>query len=134
MPARCVAAACSNTHRDGVSLFKFPKDPFLREKWAKQVQRTRAKWNPTENSVLCSKHFEEDCFEPGTDIAAQFGIKLTRKLKPEAVPSIFTRKRPAATNSSDVENAGGVSTTCKRKRGALEKKERSRVSSNCTTL
>ena len=130
MPTRCVAAACSNTHRDGVSLFTLSRDRCLREKWVKQVHRTRAQWNPTENSVLCSKHFEEDCFEPGTDIAAQFGIKLTRKLKPEAVPSIFVRKRPTATNSLTVETDGGFSTTRKRRRGALEKKERSRVSSN----
>ena len=98
------------------------------------MQRTRAKWNPTENSVFCSKHFEEDCFEPGTDSAAQFGIKFARKLKPEAVPSIFTRKRPAAPNPSAVENGGGVSTTCKHKRGALEKKKNPGLVYNCTTL
>ena len=74
MPTRCVAAACSNTHRDGVSLFRFPRDPCVREKWTKQVQRTRAQWKPTKNSVLCNQHFEEDCFEPGTDIARQFEI------------------------------------------------------------
>ena len=26
MPTRCVAAACSNTHRDGVSLFTLSRD------------------------------------------------------------------------------------------------------------
>ena len=134
MPTRCVAAACSNTHHDCVSLFRFPSDPFLREKWAKQVQCTRAQGNPTANSVLCSKHFEEDCFEPGTDIAVQFGIKLTRKLKPETVPSIFGRKRPTATNSLTVETDGVFSTTRKRKRGALEKKKDPGLVQNCPTL
>ena len=52
-------------HCDSVSLFRFPRYPCLREKWVKHVQRTQVHWNPTDNSVLCSKHFEEDCFEPG---------------------------------------------------------------------
>ena len=39
MVNRCVTAGCSNTHRDGVSLFKFPSDPKLREKWTKQVKK-----------------------------------------------------------------------------------------------
>ena len=53
------------------------------------------------NSVLCNKHFEENCFEPGTNIAAQFrfNIKLTRKVKPDAVSSILYRKRSATTDS-----------------------------------
>ena len=76
MPTRYVAAACSNTHHDGVSLFMLSRDRCLREKWAKQVHRTRAQWNPTENSVLCSKHFKEDCFEPGTDVRAGCEIQM----------------------------------------------------------
>ena len=59
MVKSCVAANCSNTYRDGVSLFKFPKDPALRQKWIKNVQRTRAKWSgPSEHSVSCSQHFD----------------------------------------------------------------------------
>lgn len=43
------------------------------------------------NSALCSKNFEKDHFEHGTNITAQLGIKLTRKLKLETVPFIFMR-------------------------------------------
>ena len=31
-----------------------------------------------ENSVLCSEHFEENCFELRTDIAAQFRFGMKR--------------------------------------------------------
>ena len=48
----CVAAGCSNTYTDTVSLFKFPKDPVLGQKWVKNVQRTRVQWSgPSEYSV-----------------------------------------------------------------------------------
>ena len=33
MVVKCVAAGCSRTHSDGVSLFKFPKDPARRQEW-----------------------------------------------------------------------------------------------------
>ena len=36
----CTAAGCSNIRSDGVSLFKFPSDPILREKWTREVRRT----------------------------------------------------------------------------------------------
>ena len=63
------------------------------------------------NSVLCSEHFEENCFEPGTDIATQFrfGIKLTRKLKPDAVSSIFFRGKYGLLEDSSVYNEALVS-------------------------
>ena len=37
MPKRCVAFGCSNTNKDGVSLFSFPKDPVLSKKCTEQV-------------------------------------------------------------------------------------------------
>lgn len=91
MVNRCVAAGCSNTPSERVSLYKFPSDPRIREKWVKQVKRTRAKWNATKHSVLCSDHFTEDCFEVDSTIAATFGLSKKRRLKPDAVPSIFHR-------------------------------------------
>ncbi len=69
--------SCSLTYKYGVSLLHFPKDPALREKWADQVRRTRDKWEPiiyTDNSVLCSKDFEDDCFELDTKLAKAMGL------------------------------------------------------------
>ena len=166
MVNRCVAVGCSNTPSDRVSLFKFPRDPAVRKQWEKQVQRTRAQWKATEHSCLCSEHFAAEDFERDTAIAATFGIKKKRRLKPSAVPTIFSRQQTTtvasypgptpsfrsryavkarepgnatprkrirtATNSAipEIEAAG----TTKRKRGAVEKRERMRVCSLGTRL
>ena len=90
MVKRCVAAGCSNTYSDNVSLFKFPKDPVLRQKWVKNVQRTRAQWSgPSEHSVLCSEHFDSSCFEPDSELASQMGMQKRKRLKDDAVPTLF---------------------------------------------
>ena len=68
-----------NTHSHNVSMHKFPKDPELRLKWEKQVQRTRDKWSATENSVLCSNHFEADCYEVDSMLAEQMGMKKRKR-------------------------------------------------------
>ena len=147
MVKRCVAAGCSNTYSDGVSLFLFLKDHARRLQWTKQVQRTRAEWKgPSEHSVLCSDHFDEDSFEPDTAIASSLGIdKLRRRLKADAVPTVFKRTKAShgldrATNASKrlaCEGPGGSSFTYpdgsqsrKVRRGAYEKRERARVRLN----
>ena len=89
MVKRCIAAGCSNTYRENVSLFCFPQDSALKERWTKQVRRTRAGWSgPTANSYLCSDHFSEDCFERDTLMAAKLGIQKRKKLKTDAVPTM----------------------------------------------
>ena len=111
MVKSCVAANCSNKKSPTVSLFNFPKDPELRQKWIKNVQRTRAEWKgPTPNSVLCSEHFESSCFEPCYDLAAKVGIQM-RKLKPDAVPTIFKRlvmQLPSQSYGSDDTGPSGL--------------------------
>ena len=143
MVKRCVAAGCSNTYSDNVSLFKFPKDPILRQKWVKNVQRTRAQWSgPSEHSVLCSQHFDNSCFEPDSELASQMGIQKRRRLKDGAVPTLFEKpvapvpesllseavpsslSRKRASSSSSLADAG----SSKKKRAVYEKRERSRVS------
>ena len=92
MVKRCVAAACSKTYADNVSLFKFPRDHVLKRQWTKPVQRTRAKWSgPSGHSVLCSHHFTPECFEIDSVLAPSMGLEKRRKLKPDGVPSIFKR-------------------------------------------
>ena len=46
----CVAAGCSNTPSDRVSLLKLPNDDILRRIWEKQVQQTVAQWKSTKHS------------------------------------------------------------------------------------
>ena len=103
MVNRCVAAGCSNTPSDRVSLFKFPSDGVLRRKWEKQVQQTRAQWKATEHSFLCSDHFTEDCFEVDSALASQFEMKKRRRLKPGAVPTIFHRPSTAPVCTNEAE-------------------------------
>ena len=50
MVNRCVAAGCSNTPSDCVSLLKLSSDGIVRCIWEKQVQRTVAQWKATEHS------------------------------------------------------------------------------------
>lgn len=136
MVNRCVATGCSNTPSDHVSMFKFPKDRVLRAQWEKQVQRTRAQWKATENSFLCSDHFTEDSFEVDSALASSFGIKKRRQLKPGAVPSIFKRlavepgveaQRRSPCKRAAVSTADASASTYKRRRSAVEKRERQAV-------
>ena len=41
----CVAAGCKSTSNDGISFFKFPSNPSLRQQWTRQVERTRDRWS-----------------------------------------------------------------------------------------
>lgn len=120
---RCVAAGCSLTYKHGVSLFHFPKDPALKKKWIDQVRRTRDKWEPTDNSVLCSKHFEDDCFELDSKFAKAMGLKRKVRLRPNASPTLFEKPASLKRKSSASEMSAP-----KRRKGAFEKRERSRVS------
>ena len=63
MPRRCVAAGCDTVSGMGYSLHSFPKDETTRRKWRSAVKRQRVNWDgPSSSSLLCSKHFMEDCF------------------------------------------------------------------------
>lgn len=92
MPYHCVAYGCGKTAEDGVTMFKFPKDIGEFSKWEKQVQRTRSQWFASSTSHLCSDHFGREYFEskqPSTLKA--LGAMGTLKLRPGAVPTVFTR-------------------------------------------
>ena len=97
MPKRCVAANCSNTIADGVSLFRFPRDAARRRQWVLQVKRTRARWDfpavYNASCVLFSDHFEADCFDPSSSVKLSVGYDLKHKrvLLDTAVPTIFVR-------------------------------------------
>ena len=125
MVYKCAAAGCFNTSSSSTTLFKFPKDPKLRQEWEKQVLRTRCQWKANDHSHLCSQHLTADCFEAESTLAGQFGIKRRRRLKPVTIPTIFSRcsasavagrKRPLLTEE-----------TAPPKRSAVEKRQRQQV-------
>lgn len=118
MPTRCIVAGCSNTTKEDVSLHKFPKDVTLRKIWTSKVKLTRGNWKgPTDTSVICSAHFETSDFEEG--LWAQFGLKIQRRLKPDAIP------RNIRCNNDEAKNTNQR----KQHRPAAEKRKRMRVRS-----
>ncbi|XP_042254249.1 lethal(3)malignant brain tumor-like protein 2 isoform X1 [Thunnus maccoyii] len=97
MPYHCVAYGCGKTAEDGVTLFRFPKDPEEFHKWEKQVQRTRSQWLATPNSHLCSEHFGKEYFEPKPPTG-------TLKLRPGAAPTVFVRPHCSSCNGDGCTN------------------------------
>ena len=96
IPSRCVAAGCSNTTKDGVSLHRFLSDPKYRRIWTTEVKLTRAKWSRlmTEHSFLCSVHFESDMLWERA-FHSQFGMAYKAMLLPDAIPTIFPLSKKA---------------------------------------
>uniref|UniRef100_A0A3B1IU18 L3MBTL histone methyl-lysine binding protein 2 n=1 Tax=Astyanax mexicanus TaxID=7994 RepID=A0A3B1IU18_ASTMX len=111
MPNCCAAYGCGKTHKDNVTMFRFPKDPVSFRKWEKQVQKTRSKWYAKGFSFLCSEHFSKDCFEPRSNAVAKAMGFRGLKLNEGAVPTIFIR-RPC----SNCHGKGCVSCSPKKKK------------------
>ena len=75
-------------------------------------------------------------------LAAQFGMKKRRRLKPDAVPTIFPKPSTSGAHASEAKKSSfsrrkrtavsgeGSDTTSKRRSGAAEKRERKEVSCN----
>jgi len=82
MPRHCVAAGCDTISRKGYSFHKFPKDAVKWHNWD----------GPLSDSQLCSKHFQEDCFiTEEVRFHEEIGIPTVKCLKPDTIPTIFTR-------------------------------------------
>ena len=93
MAKNCNSGRAKEPPDTRVVLYRFPKSPRISNRWIKGLRLS--KWTPKPSSVLCSLHFEEDCFMPGT-----FNDPLQRpKLNPKAVPTIFDHgKKKTAEN------------------------------------
>ena len=84
MPARCVKNACSNTNlQEGIGLHTIPfygddhpKANNRRTKSDDSIAK-RASWQPSKNSMICSKHFKPDNFARHLDVQEENGILLT---------------------------------------------------------
>ena len=81
MPKRCVVYGCSNVAdtSKGIFMYQIPfwgdNSPVAvkrRKRWTSFVQRRRDKWSPTISSVVCSKHFTEDCFEYSSESVEKY--------------------------------------------------------------
>uniref|UniRef100_A0A3P9JE79 THAP-type domain-containing protein n=1 Tax=Oryzias latipes TaxID=8090 RepID=A0A3P9JE79_ORYLA len=112
MPSRCVAAECSNTSSESVSVYKFPKQETLLKQWTKQVQRTRANWVPTASSTLCSEHFEADYMG--------MHVRYKKVLKPNAIPTIF-KGSLVGTSETETPSTSTGSSQYKKRKSVTEK-------------
>ena len=66
MVNKCVAFGCKTGYDSHINMstFRYPHTkPALMEKWIKFVNRSD--WIPTNNSVLCVKHFKEEFISKG---------------------------------------------------------------------
>ena len=54
------------------------------------------------HSVLCNGHFPATSLKVNSDIVATFGISKQKRLKPDAVPTIFHRVEPTAESTENV--------------------------------
>ena len=93
MPRRCIVAGCDSVGGKDCSLHEFPKNEAIRKKWIKAVKEQRSNWDgPSPYSLLCSLHFTDDCFIPkGVRFRDELGMPTAKRLKPDAVPTIFAR-------------------------------------------
>ena len=93
----CVAKNCYSGHSKGkksdsgaisrVVLFRFPEKARIENRWIRALHKY--KWSPKSHSVLCSLHFDEDSFLPGS-----LNDPLQRpKLKLNAVPTVFDHNK-----------------------------------------
>lgn len=90
----CFAVNCTNdsSKTKGKSYHRFPAAKSLKQQWLTKISRKDA--NPTKESVVCSDHFTPDSYERNLQ-AELLGYKPKPKLKPDAVPTLFSHSRPA---------------------------------------
>ncbi|KAM7139160.1 THAP domain-containing protein 3 isoform 5-T8 [Macrochelys suwanniensis] len=87
MPKSCAALRCSNRYssrrRQQLTFHRFPfSRPELLARWVGNIGR--GDFQPSSHTVLCSQHFQPDCF-------SAFGNRTN--LKPNAVPTLFAFPR-----------------------------------------
>lgn len=89
MPTSCCVPGCTSNYGSSgnISCFKFPKDEELKKKWIKQVHRDS--WQPTQRSVVCIKHFDE-----------QFLNKEDKYVKPDGTFTVIPRKKITLKNEA----------------------------------
>jgi hypothetical protein len=81
MPKYC-CLRCKNEKSDAVRFFRFPTDAVRRQLWVQRCLTCRPDFEPSNNSRLCSRHFDSAQYESHRADGAQ-------KLRPDAVPMLF---------------------------------------------
>ena len=86
----CCVPGCINhsSKTSNISYHRIPNDKGLQKAWLARIRRENLP--PLQNCYVCSEHFTDDCFE--TDLKAQLmpELRVKRRLKRDAIPSVFS--------------------------------------------
>jgi len=84
------------------SYHRIPREKSLQKSWIARVKRDNMP--PLENTYVCSEHFTEDCFDSLKESLLP-NEKLKRRLKLDAVPSVFPHSNPKRPRQSSEKRA-----------------------------
>lgn len=54
---KCAVGGCGNESRNGITVYKFPKDRKQEMNWVRFVKKTQPNFVVMKNSGICSEHF-----------------------------------------------------------------------------
>ncbi|XP_074874119.1 THAP domain-containing protein 3 isoform X2 [Carettochelys insculpta] len=117
MPKSCAALRCSNRYssrcRQQLTFHRFPfSRPELLARWVGNIGR--GNFQPSTHMVLCSQHFQPDCF-------SAFGNRTN--LKPNAVPTLFASCRTLTDFTGAEDGRLDVQTVCHQETGPCRTEE-----------
>ncbi len=84
-----VNTSCMNTsYSPAIKMHQFPKNPDVRHKWIKFVQKHRPSFkNPSKHASLCSAHFEESCYHRPLVLENSTGVSWRRNFIQGSIPT-----------------------------------------------
>lgn len=108
----CVAGgkgniSCNNTSlTQGISMHGFPSDNILKRKWTQFVRKHRPGFKPSETSVMCSVHFDKDCFSRRLDLfePEKVSVEISKSIRliKGSVPTIDTARQMQKQDTQDL--------------------------------
>ena len=87
----CCVPGCINhsSKTCNISYHRIPNDKGLRKaSWLARIRRDNLP--PLQNCYVCSEHFTDDCFEVDLKARLMPELKVKRRLKRDAIPSVFS--------------------------------------------
>ena len=101
----CFVAGCSKRRSDSISVHMFQKDDRQRSAWIRFVKLTRADWTgPSQYTVICSNHFNPECYEKQCTLMVEFGFPTKKYLVPWSIPYIYPKRKREDLNEAFLES------------------------------